>query len=163
MDDDVKICPECGAEYFAHVEMCGGCDVALVRPGEQVERVRPDDGQLVSILQGPQDRIQEYSRVIAAQGMECHVLNPGGSGCSPAYGLFVNQHDAEDAVRAIEQYTLDMHPELLETDAKLRSGLCPACGASLSNWTTSGECPDCGLNLEPGGGDCGTGCGPGSC
>jgi hypothetical protein len=37
MYEDVKICPECGAEYFAHVEECNGCGVRLLSTEEKAK------------------------------------------------------------------------------------------------------------------------------
>lgn len=171
MDQDVKICPECGAEYFAHVDECRGCGVLLVFPGQETKKTytSQDDSPLVCIEEGTPDRLQELAGALRAVGIEPQVLRAGaGSSCSGGgVGLFVPQVVAKEAVKALDEYWLKKHPELKEMEERLNAGQCPACGATIAV-STSGfvsECPDCGLNLggPPGsGGDCNTG-GCGTC
>lgn len=166
MDHDVKICPECGAEYYAHVDMCRGCDVALVFPGQAPQKRAADagDSPLVCIEESSPERLGELIGALMAVGIEGKVLKmtaKGGCG-GGGTGLFVPEALAKEAVTAIDEYWLNKHPELKEMEDMLNSGQCPACGADIKV-TTSGfvqECPDCGLNLGgPAGGDCDTGSG----
>ena len=174
MDEDVKICPECGAEYFSHVEECKGCEVRLVWPGEVKERraekaAAAADSPLVCVEEGTADRLAELAGALRAAGIEPQILRAhGGKSCSSGsgLGLFVPQALAKEAVAAMDEYWLNLHPELKEMEERLGAGLCPACGAKLT-MTTRGvitECQDCGLNLGgPPGSGSGGGDGCGTC
>lgn len=165
MDEDVKVCPECDAEYFSHVDECRGCGVRLVWPGEEAPKVAKGagDSPLVCIEEGDQTRLGELAGVLRGAGIETQILGTSqGKSCSGGIGLFVPQDHAKLAVETIDSYWLNKHPELKEMEQMLNSGTCPACGAKLGTNTTvefSGTCPDCGLNLGGGGGgggDCST-------
>jgi ribosomal protein L40E len=163
MDEDVLICPECGAEYYAHVKTCKGCGVALVRPGRAGEAPSAS-GSLVCIEAGGYDRVSDMARSLKGAGFECGVLKTGGkSSCATGgeYGLFVDSAVASKAAMAIEDLWLKLHPEMKQTESRLLDGLCPACGARLQG--APSECPDCGLNLGGGGGGHGHGDGCGGC
>lgn len=174
MHEDVKLCPECGAEYFAHVNECRGCGVELKHP-EEIEKQGfvPEsnpDAQLVCIDMGSYHKEAELAGVLKGLGVEeAQVLKAGsGGGCSSdGYGLFVPQDVAEKSARAVEEYWLKLHPEIKEAEDQMAEGRCPACGAECGSYT---ECPECGLFLgssdggppgggTPEGGDCGP-CGP---
>lgn len=168
MEEDVKVCPECDAEYYAHIDECRGCGVPLVFPGEAAEqKVRAvDDSPLVCIEEGTPERLNELSGALLAAGIEGQILRAdAGGGCGGGgVGLYVPQSIAREAVNAIDDYWLKKHPELKEMEERMSQGICPACGAQLAMTTTAGsirECPDCGLNFEPGHG--GDDCGPSSC
>lgn len=162
MSEDTRICPECGAEYFAHIVSCATCEVQLLSPGEKKMMPRAE-GDLVCVDEGTYERATELARELKKQGVECEVLNMGkGKSCSSngEFGLFVPQSIARQTVGMIEELMLKLYPELIEVDARLEAGLCPACGAPSNG---EAECPDCGLNLGGGGhdhGGCGGDCGP---
>lgn len=166
MSEEVKICPECGAEYFAHVSECRACEVPLISPGDNISK-RPavsPGGELVCIEEGDYDRVTELARGLNRSGVECKVLNiarGGGSSCSGGgFGIFVQQSIAREAVKTVEDLWQKLHPELRQTEERLDAGLCPACGSGLNG--SMNECPDCGLYLGGGGDNCG-GCGPSHC
>lgn len=161
MSEDTRICPECGAEYFAHIMNCSTCEVPLIRPGEKKEMPKAE-GDLVCIDEGTYERVGELARELKKTGVECEVLNMSkGKSCSSSggFGLFVPRSIARQTVSMIEELMLKLHPELVEVDARLEAGLCPACGSPANG---EPECPDCGLNLGGGHGadGCGGGCGP---
>ncbi len=160
MSEDTRVCPECGAEYFAHIVSCATCEVQLVRHGEKKELPKPE-GELVCVDEGTYERATELARELKKTGIECEVLNMSkGKSCSSSggFGLFVPLSIARHTVGKIEELMRRLHPELAEADSRQEAGLCPACGAPAKG---AAECPDCGLNLSGGGhGGCGDECGP---
>lgn len=165
MADDVKICPECGAEFFAHATTCNKCDVALILPGQEPPKRRfsqsDGDGELIAIMTGPSDRLREFSTELEFIGIENKVLNTGDASCSTDknYSLFVPASLAASSLQAIEDFKIRIYPELRQADERFLNGQCPACGADVKD--NPDECPDCGLNLRgTGGGECSDdGCG----
>ncbi len=150
MDDQVKLCPECGAEYFAHITECGNCEVALVFPEELAKRPAPKaEGDLIPIMQGQLQKMKQVAYGLKSIDIECKVLNAGGVGksCSSdgGYAVFVHKAMAREAVKAADEIYRKLHPELDEIDERYRQGQCPACGADARN--APGVCQDCGLNL----------------
>ncbi|MEK7773247.1 MAG: hypothetical protein AAB307_02780, partial [Deltaproteobacteria bacterium] len=164
MDEDIKICPECGAEYFPHITVCAGCEVPLIRPGEEAKRELPElQGSSVCIEEGDIHRVNDLARGLKSAGIEYEIMKMGtGKACSSSggFGIFVDSALARAAVQAIDEFLHSTYPELKDAQDRMDAGLCPACGADLRG-STSGECPDCGLNLgdgSPGEDTCG-GCG----
>ncbi len=168
MEEDVKVCPECDGEYYAHITECRGCGVPLVFPGEAAAKkiTANDDSPLVCIEEGSQERLNELSGALLAVGIEPKILraDAGGSCGGGGVGLYVPQSVARDATSALDDYWLNKHPELKEMEERMSQGICPACGAKLAISTTAGvvkNCHDCGLNFTPGHGD--DDCDSGSC
>ncbi|MBI5888920.1 MAG: hypothetical protein HZB82_09485 [Deltaproteobacteria bacterium] len=163
MSDDVKICPECGAEFFAHATNCNKCEVALILPGQEPPKkiIPQGEGEFVAIMTGPCDRLRELSTELDFIGIENKVLNTGGASCAAneGYGLFVPASLANISLQAIEDFKIRIYPELRQAEERFLNGQCPACGADISSNPV--ECPDCGLNLSGGGG--GGGCSDDSC
>ena|SRR3990172_1424286 len=153
MEEDVKICPECGAEYFAHVSECRGCEVPLVHPGESapVERKAPvDSDPLVCIAEGDLGRARALQADLKSAGFDSKVLNMNqGKSCSGGFGVFVNQSLAAQAAGKLQELFYKRNPEVKEMEKKVSEGRCPACGAEI--FYSVYECPDCGLNLSGGG------------
>ncbi|MBI5344250.1 MAG: hypothetical protein HZB83_02770, partial [Deltaproteobacteria bacterium] len=121
------------------------------------------EGQFVCIMEGDQQRVKEIAACIQSAGIDCKVLNAGrGSSCSSGvFGIFVQQSLAREAAMTVDKVKGKLYPGLFEAEERLSAGLCPACGADISNSPSSDECPDCGLNLSGRGpGGCGDGCGP---
>ncbi len=172
MEEDVRICPECGAEYFPHVTACRSCEAALVSPAE-LEKMKespapmgpldPDDG-LACLEEGTLERITEIHASLTRHGIDSRVLKMPSpdKGCSDngGYGVFIPRSFARMAVEAVRQEMLKLYPEVRQSEERLEAGLCPACGAELQG--SPRECPDCGLSLTGECGDddsCGGGCG----
>jgi hypothetical protein len=162
MDEQVKICPECKAEYYAHITKCRSCDVALVSPETaHADKMPAPQGELVCIEQGAYERILEFATLLESSGIGAKALNirPGNS-CSSegGFGLFVQQSLAPASVKIIEDFCERVYPGMREAQERLAAGLCPACGADIKNAVS--ECPDCGLSLSNECGDtgCGNGC-----
>ena len=78
MDDSTKQCPECGAEYYAHIEECGTCDVKLLSADDIAEgRIDTNSvSALVCIMDGPIDRLKEIANGLDTAGIECRTTNP---------------------------------------------------------------------------------------
>ncbi len=77
----VKICPECNAEYFAHIVECAGCGVPLKVPEEleaQRERQRRFEEEEVQkavvIKEGEKDLVFELHHVLLGKGYPCRVI-----------------------------------------------------------------------------------------
>lgn len=162
MEEDVKVCPQCKAEYYAHVEVCKSCEVPLVHPEElnRKKNLPKAEGDLVCIIEAPYDVIKDLSAGLERAGIECEVLNVGDpASCSTpnTFGIFVHQSIFPEAVSALKETYYKIYPELKGTEERYREGLCPACGADVKDaWEM---CPECGLNLlggphGSGGGGC---------
>ena len=164
MFEDVKICPECGAEYFAHVEECKECGVRLLHPEEKAELDKKASepvrevgvggaGSDVCIEQGPHSRIRELADALDEKGIGYEIVKaedaPGGRGgaCSTrhVFSLIVPEDLSEQASEAIEEYFHRLHPEVKEAKEMLDKGLCPCCGYNVEGMSVCGEC---GLALE---------------
>lgn len=184
MTDDVKICPECKAEYYAYIESCAECEVELVQPptysggpaqtsAQSTETPEGDglgDIPKACIAEGAMEKLLEIVQVCEARGIPYEVAphdagddcssescGPSSCGTTATYGLFVPKELAAGIMRAMEeQATSD--PETREARERMEQGLCPACGAT--NMREDLECSDCGLNLMgPAEGGGGGGCG----
>jgi hypothetical protein len=172
---EIKICPKCKAEYYAHVETCKECKVALVFPSEGADREPagfsvPADwpaGDIACVVEGQHARIKELSMALDSRGVPHKIAridcedDKASAKCKPVdrFGLVVPRSLAEAAVKAMEAHWQAEHPELKLVNERMETGLCPACGTKLNG--TPDECPDCGLNLagpegqaKPGGGSC---------
>ncbi|MBI5887034.1 MAG: hypothetical protein HZB85_10725 [Deltaproteobacteria bacterium] len=150
--DDVKVCPRCDAEYYAHVNKCATCGVELVAPGnlKQAKQALPDAaGELVCVVDGPRDRVLELSATLKKAGFAAqHLKVPdadGGCSTDKGYGVFVPKTQAQAAVKKVEGMWHELHPEMVEAQDRMNAGLCPACGTALR--PDNPECPDCGLFL----------------
>lgn len=164
--EETKVCPDCGAEYFAHVRECGRCMVDLIpsseaRGGAPAKKKHPSDG-LVCVEDGTYERANELAGQLREKGFDATVLRAPAASCGGGFGVFVDQGIARDAALYRDALLKKANSGLEEAEAKLRMGICPACGAALMG--SSEECPDCGLfvgstdeNCE-GDGSCGGGC-----
>jgi hypothetical protein len=163
MTTDVKICPKCEAEFFAHISECNGCNVLLISPSapdtsvataipEDFE-VTEDNMRLISIEQGDIAKIDELHRALKARDIPSQVIVAKQS-CNGGFILQVPEYNAKNAFAAIDEYWQKVHPELKEAAAREESGECPACGFKLD--PNPQNCPDCGLSLgnDPASDDC---------
>ena len=164
--DDVKVCPRCDAEFYAHVNVCDRCNVRLVAPNQAQTAAQAlvDDGsELVCVVDGPRDRVVEVSELLKKAGFAAqHLKVPDEKGSctsSSGYGVYVPRTQAQAALRKVEETWNNLHPEMVEAQERMNSGLCPACAAVLISGRP--ECPDCGLFLgdpschnDPGCGSC---------
>ena len=165
MDEDVKICPRCRAEYYAHITECKTCEVALIRPGEKEKEVEVksplDKDPLVCVAEGDYEKMKAVSFALQEEGVKHKFLNAGSgkASCSsgPIFGIFSELSKADKTVMKVQDVWQRLYPSMnLDYDA----GKCPECGAPIKG--TPNECPDCGLNPTGHGGDCSDG-GCGTC
>ncbi|MFQ5737095.1 MAG: hypothetical protein ACE5GY_09590 [Thermodesulfobacteriota bacterium] len=161
MNEQVKICPACSAEYYAHITECRSCEMALVTPEEFSRARAPQQGEgaLVCIEEGDYERITGLVHALGSLGIEAQVLKAPGGGCGGGFGIFVHQSIARTAVQKVEELWHKLYPEIKEAEARMESGLCPACGSKFH--PSDVECPDCGLFLGGDGGGGHGGCSPG--
>jgi hypothetical protein len=150
MYEDVKICPECGAEYFAHVEECNGCGVRLLSTEEKAkmekEAAEPaSKGADESSL----SRLREVAGALESSAIDYEIVKEEGpTGCSSKEGnfsLLVPKPLANRALKTIEDYWHRLHPEIKQAKEMLDKGLCPCCGSNVEGLSV---CPDCGLDFE---------------
>lgn len=166
MDEQVKVCPECGAEFFAHVIECNRCETELVSPEEArgpapKKSHDPTEG-LACVEEGTYERANEVAWTLRSAGFDVQVLRtPGGSSCKGSFGVFVDRSAASEAVKKIQKAWNQSHPEVAAAEERMRKGMCPACGALLMG--SSEECPDCGLFLGVREDDCDDHGGCGTC
>lgn len=147
----VKVCPGCGVEYYAHVTDCADCGVPLMYPGEIQAKItaayRGDEW--LEIRHDAKGWVQELSDMLSDQGVPSRVelvegCRPGQ--CGAQYRLLVPEDAAEDAAHMINEYFVRMHPEAGQSDKWASEGKCPACGHLVD--ADMKECPDCGLSLS---------------
>lgn len=169
----VKVCPECNAEYFAHIVECAGCGVPLKLPEEleallerqrQFEEEEVQNG--VAIKEGEKNLIFELHHVLIEKGYPCRVItSPGATPgkCEEKFLLIVPEEEAPSATQSLKDHSHEMYPELKESEELAAQGRCPACGFDVG--ADAKECPDCGLILLiEGQEECGDeGCGDDGC
>jgi hypothetical protein len=150
-----KICPDCAAEYFAHVENCADCGSVLLHPEEnhkvQEERKQCSEKTFenpVVVREGSLKWMDELYNSLIDAGIPCAVNTEAGckkSCCGGTYRLVVSAQDAEKANVRIEEYCMEVHPELKISNDLMGEGKCPACGTPVAPYAV--ECHDCGLIL----------------
>lgn len=147
---DVKLCPGCGAEYYAHVSDCADCGVPLVDPNSG-ELAGPDaelGGPTVAIRESSISQLKEFREVLEGSGIaSCISASPGckSGGCGTSSLLMVAEAHVVAANTRLEQHYLECHPEAAILPAEHDEHACPACGFEAAPDTR--ECPDCGLAL----------------
>lgn len=151
---NVKICPDCGTEYFAHIQNCADCGAVLLLPEEnrklQEERKRCREEILdspVVVREGDLDWLKELYNVLIDASIPCVIhIDRCKKGCSShAHQLLVSESDAGRATELVEEHLMRLHPEMQASKDMSDEGRCPACGSPVN--PDSVECPDCGLRL----------------
>ncbi len=152
---NIKICPDCSAEYFAHIDKCAHCDTALMMPEEvtivQEERkqcMKKDLEGRVIVKEGDKKWIDELYDVLIDANVPCNISADAGcnKGCSAdTRSLMVSKQDVEKAVGFIEEHYARTHPEIQASNEMASQGKCPACGSTVGSDAV--ECTDCGLTL----------------
>ena len=149
----IKICPDCNAEFFHHVQNCTDCGTALVLP-EENQKIQDERGKCkeklldnaVPVKEGDLDWIDELYNMLLDASVPCVMKANIGCGCSGhPYALLVSKEDAERANDLIEEHYAKVHPEIEASNELANQGKCPACGSDVS--PDDPECRDCGLTL----------------
>jgi len=150
-----KICPGCGAEYLPHIEKCADCGSLLLFPEEHrkaaEERKRTGDKtvqQRALVREGDLNWLSELRTVLIDAGVPCAIESDTGCNkgcCGSKCRLTVSPEDLERAQGSIEEYFMEINPELRVSNELIRDGKCPACGSPVGK--EDRECPDCGLPL----------------
>ena len=151
----IKICPDCNAEFFHHVQNCTDCGAALLLPEEnrklQEEREQCREKMIenaVPVKEGDLDWIDELYNMLLDSSVPCVIHSNTGcnKGCSGhPYALLVSEKDAEKANDLIEKHYAKVHPEIEASNEMASQGKCPACGSPVG--PNDPECRDCGLTL----------------
>lgn len=149
-----KICPDCGTEYFPQIERCADCGAVLLVP-EELKKAQEEKKRLmekaveneVVVREGDLNWLSELYTVLIDAGIPCTVRSDAGckKGCRGKCRLVVSTEDFERAQERIEEYFMEMHPEIRASYAMASEGKCPACGSPVGPGDR--ECPDCGLPL----------------
>jgi uncharacterized OB-fold protein len=149
-----RICPECGSEYLPHIEKCADCGAPLLLP-EELVKAQEEKKRLMEraieneavVREGDLDWMRELYAVLIDTGIPCSIRSDEGCGksCHGTHRLVVSPGDAERAQERIEEYFMEMHPEIRTSRELASEGRCPACGSPVG--AGDRECPDCGLAL----------------
>lgn len=176
MEELVKVCPGCGAEYVPQIERCADCGETLILPGQQADIPKPPaapaprpPGDLVCVRVADLEWAKRLGARLERAGID-HLVEAQetpGAKCCQGTGRFlvlVRRPDAEAAMGIDAEQLRNDVPDL---DPAMHNpqnpGTCPACGDPAPE--TAAECPSCGLALAlevegcPG---CGTPLPPGS-
>lgn len=151
-----KICPDCETEYLPHIYKCADCDMVLVTQEEykqiQEEKRRVAEQAIrdaVVIRKGDLKWIDELYNVLIDSKIPCTVISDAGCKRGSCGGddwrLVTAKEELEKAKARIEEYFMEMYPEIRAANELASQGKCPACGSPVSASAT--ECPDCGLAL----------------
>jgi hypothetical protein len=150
-----KICPRCETEYLPHIEKCADCGSVLLLPEElqnaieERKRIRQKAVEDTAVVrEGDLGWLSELRTVLADAGIPAAVRTASNCGqgcCGGTHWLVVSSGDRERAQERIEEYLMEINPELRASNELLRQGKCPACGSPVG--TDARECPDCGLPL----------------
>jgi hypothetical protein len=149
-----KICPDCDIEYLPHIEKCADCGAVLLFP-EDLEKAQQEKKRLMAkavedevvIRDGDLKWMRELYAVLIDAGIPCAIRTDAGpkTGYCSKCRLVIAPEDFERAEERIEEYFMEMHPELRASRELAGEGKCPACGFSVG--ASDRECPDCGLTL----------------
>ena len=150
-----KLCPHCGSEFLPHIEKCSDCGAVLLTSEEHrkalEERKRTEEKIVensVVVREGDLNWMTELREVLIDAGIPCTVQTNAGckKGCrGAACRLVVSSDDFERARDRIEEYYMEVSPELRVSNELLKEGKCPACGSPVGPGDP--ECRDCGLPL----------------
>jgi uncharacterized OB-fold protein len=150
-----KICPDCETEYLPHIEKCADCGTLLLLY-EEYRSVQEEKKRLMEkairnaivVREGDLKWLDELYNVLIEAGITCAVTSDTGCNkgcCGDKWRLIVSQEDLERAKERIEEYFMEMHPEIRASNELVSQGKCPACGSPVV--VGANDCPDCGLTL----------------
>ncbi len=148
--ENEKICPSCGAQYYAHITHCSDCNVALVDQLPDIEPERDfDPEKAIVIATGTVANLKKLIVMIEEAGVPHRVrpidgestleLTPG-----TLFGIYIDPDDADAIADLVRKQTMAEYPEIEKAREQLEAGICPACGFEAGEAKT---CPECGLPL----------------
>jgi rRNA maturation endonuclease Nob1 len=150
-----RICPQCETEYLPHIEKCADCGAVLLLPEElkrareERERIREKIVENTAVVrEGDLDWLSELRAVLIDAGIPGSVRAAAGCSkgcCGGTHWLVVSSGDLQRAQERIEEYLMEINPELRASNELRREGKCPACGSPVG--ADERECHDCGLPL----------------
>ncbi len=151
----VKVCPDCEVEYYPHIHNCADCGAVLLLPEEikkaQEEKKRTKEKGLedqVLVREGELKWLQELYDVLINSGIPCTISGDDDCNkgcCGGKLRLMVSSPDFIKAKERIDEYYMEIHPEIRTSNELASQGKCPACGSSVGSDAV--ECHDCGLTL----------------
>ena len=160
MLEEIKVCPNCGTEYYSHIQQCVDCSVDLVYKNnneisssidESVELVliRTDEALFIKEFQRKLDEIGIQS-IINVEHTPQHKSSHGHFGTGSYYAIYVSK-EYEEKARALEHslWTKELEQDNLKQVIilnKENNQYCPACNAFVG--IDAKECPSCGLFLS---------------
>ena len=150
-----KICPDCEIEYMPHIEKCADCGAVLLPRGEH-RQAQEEKKRLMAkaientavVREGDLKWLGKLYDVLIDAGIPCTVISDAGcnkGSCGNKCRLMVSIEDIERARERVEEYYMEIHPELRSANELISQGKCPACGSPVG--AGDNECADCGLTL----------------
>jgi hypothetical protein len=150
-----KICPDCEIEYLPHIEKCADCGAVLLSH-EEHRQAQEEKKRLMAkaienaavVREGDLKWLGKLYNVLIDAGIPCTVISDAGcnkGSCGNKCRLMVSAEDIERARERVEEYYMEIHPELRAANELISQGKCPACGSPVA--AGDKECSDCGLTL----------------
>ncbi len=105
-------------------------------------------GDGVVVRKGDLKWLDELYNILIDAGIPCTVTSETAckGHCGDDWLLVVSKADQARAKERIEQYFIELHPELRVSNELANEGKCPACGFPVA--AGANVCPDCGLTFE---------------
>jgi rubrerythrin len=160
MQEEIKVCPNCGAEYYSHIQQCVDCSVDLeYKSNNEISSSIDEFVELVLIRSDEALFIKEFQRKLDEIGIQSiinveytpqHKSSHGHFGTGSYYSIYVSKEHEEKA-RALEHslWTEELEQDNLKQEIILNTEnnqYCPACNAFVG--IDAKECPSCGLFLS---------------
>jgi len=150
-----KICPDCEIEYLPHIEKCADCGAVLLSH-EEHRQAQEEKKRLMAkaienaavVREGDLKWLGKLYDVLIDAGIPCTVIFDAGcnkGSCGNKCRLMVSAEDIERARERVEEYYMEIDPELRAANELISQGKCPACGSPVA--AGDKECSDCGLTL----------------
>jgi len=101
-----------------------------------------------AIKEDSQELIRELAHMLTEKGFKASVTVAQGckaGTCGCKFLLLVLAKDSQAALQCLDEYYMELHPEMKETQEWMDQGKCPACGFDVGE--KDKECSDCGLTL----------------
>ena len=102
----------------------------------------------VVVRKGDLKWLGELYDILIDAGIPCAIISDAAcnkSCCGNTCQLIVSTEDLERAQQRIEEYFMEMHPEIRASNELISQGKCPACASRVTD--SDNKCPDCGLML----------------